>query len=113
MTGTGADILAGLPGADRVLNGLEDYRHNRHTIDSCLVRIARPRLAVAGFIAPSAVHDPSAELDLYQLLHRVGTQAHSRYNALLRELVSFEHALDQRLKLRAASKANVSGPPLS
>ncbi len=100
MTSSSADILAGLPGAERVLNGLTDLRNNLHTQDSCLVRIARPRLAKAGFIEPWALNDDTAELDLYQLLCHEGAQAHSRYNALIRELVSFEHALDQRMKLK-------------
>ena len=100
MTRAPADILAGLPGAERVLNGLTDLRNNLHTQDSCLVRIARPRLAKAGFIEPSVLHDDTAELELYQLLCQEGAQAHSRYNALIRELVSFEHALDQRMRLK-------------
>jgi hypothetical protein len=33
---------------------------------------------------------------LYRLLHQQGGDAYSRYNALLRELISFEHALDCR-----------------
>jgi len=43
-------------------------------------------------------HDIEAELDLYHLLSHEGSQAHSRYNALIRELISFEHALDHRLR---------------
>ena len=41
--------------------------------------------------------DDGAELDLYQLLSHEGNQTHSRYNALIRELISLEHALDHRL----------------
>jgi hypothetical protein len=37
-----------------------------------------------------------AELKLYGLLKQEGGDPYSRYNALLRELVSFENALDQR-----------------
>jgi hypothetical protein len=37
-----------------------------------------------------------AELELYDLLMREGGDAYSRYNALLRELVSFENALNRR-----------------
>ena len=102
MTVAPADFLAGLPGAERILNGLTDLRNNLHTQDACLVRIARPRLAKAGFIERSAFSDDTAELDLYQLLSHEGARAHSRYNALIRELVSFEHALDHRLKLQGA-----------
>jgi hypothetical protein len=91
------DLISGLPGADRVAIGLDDHRENRHTIPSCLVRIARPRLTKAGLMEPSAQPDIQAELELYQLLASEGNQAHSQYNALIRELISFEHALDHRL----------------
>ncbi|MFM7182014.1 MAG: hypothetical protein ACKO2G_11200, partial [Verrucomicrobiales bacterium] len=53
--------------------------------------------ARAGLMQALPVHDTRAELDLYQLLASEGNQAHSRYNALIRELVSFERALDHRL----------------
>ena len=91
------DLISNLPGAERVAQGLNDHRENRHTIPACLVRIARPRLTKAGLMEPSPQHDILAELHLYHLLASEGNQAHSRYNALIRELISFEHALDQRL----------------
>ena len=91
-------LIAGLPGAERIGEGLRDYHDKRHTIGSCLVRMARRRLAGAGLLEASTEHDIHAELDLYHLLSPEGNQAHSRYNALIRELVSFEHALDHRLR---------------
>lgn len=90
-------LIDGLPGAERIREGLRDYRENRHTLSACLVRIARRRLVKAGLIEDSREHDINAELDLYQLMSHEGNQAHSRYNALVRELISFEHALDHRL----------------
>jgi len=36
------------------------------------------------------------ELQLYDLLKKEGGDPYARYNALLRELVSFENALDRR-----------------
>lgn len=92
-----AELLAGLPGAERILEGLKDHQENRHSKAACLVRMARRRLIKAGLLEPSPPHDDGAELDLYHLLSHEGNQAHSRYNALIRELVSFEHALDHRL----------------
>lgn len=91
------DLLIGLPAAEKIQQGLHDYHKNLLTIPSCMVRIATPRLAKAGLIAPPAQPDTQAELDLYQLLSHHGDQAYSRYNALIRELISFEHALDHRL----------------
>jgi hypothetical protein len=100
------DLLAGLPAAGRIHEGLRDHRENRHTIPACLVRMARPRLARADLMSPSPSHDTCAELDLYQLLSSEGQRAHSCYNALVRELISFEHALDHRLR-QPPSSTNV------
>ncbi|MCX6930149.1 MAG: hypothetical protein NT154_44095 [Verrucomicrobia bacterium] len=40
------------------------------------------------------------ERQLYRLLRQEGGDAYSRYNALIRELVSFEQALDRRCRHR-------------
>jgi hypothetical protein len=93
------ELLAGLPAARQIQEGLRDHRENRLTIPACLVRIARPRLVKAGLMNASKEHMTDAEIDLYQLLTHEGNNAHSRYNALVRELISFEHALDHRLKV--------------
>jgi hypothetical protein len=92
------DLISDLPGTALIQQVSQDYQANRHTMPSSLVRMARRRLVKAGLL-DSAVpqHDINAELELYQLLSHEGNQAHSRYNALIRELISFEHALDHRL----------------
>lgn len=91
------DLLSGLPGEELVRQGLADFQSGRCTIPSCLVRIARPRLSRAGLMPQSVAGEYSeAELQLYGLLKLEGGDAYSRYNALLRELVSFENALDRR-----------------
>jgi hypothetical protein len=91
------ELLSGLPGADRIIEGLQDFHHGRHTIPACLVRMARPRLSRAGLMSTCPPRDDGAELALYEKLEAEGTRAHSCYNALVRELISFEHALDHRL----------------
>jgi hypothetical protein len=91
------DLLEWLPGNAMIRKGLADHRAGRKTIAACLVRIASPRLSRAGLINPEAIKDDGTELELYQLLSGEGARAYSRYNSLLRELVSFEHALDHRL----------------
>ena len=106
MKSSGFDILDGLPGSDLVREGLADHRAGRKTIASCLVRIASPRLSRAGLVDSEAIWDNGTELELYQLLSGEGNRAHSRYNSLLRELVSFEHALDHRLR-----RPNPCDPP--
>lgn len=87
-----------LPGAHLIGEGLADVQSGRETAAACLVQIGSPKLKRCGL--PIDVPDEaalSADHRLYQLLGRTyGNEAHSRYNALLRELVSFERALEQR-----------------
>ena len=91
------DLLSGLPGETLVRNGLADLKSGRHTTAACLAAIARNRLISAGVIAEEETPAfPEPELHLYQLLRREGGDAYSRYNSLMRELVSFEMALDRR-----------------
>lgn len=53
--------------------------------------IGAPRLRLAGLEIPSPL--PSPELRLYERLRQEDANAaHSRYNALVRRLVSFERA---------------------
>ncbi len=73
------DLLSGLPGEKLARQGLADFR--------------------AGLM-PVRAPDESfeAELELYRLLKREPGDAYSRYNALIRELTSFENALDGRMR---------------
>jgi hypothetical protein len=93
------DLIAGLPGEALVREGLADCQAGSCTIAACLIGIARPRLTRAGLIPAARVSlrlEP--ERQLYRLLCQQGGDAYSRYNALLRELVSFESALDLRCR---------------
>lgn len=91
------ELIRGLPGEELVRQGLADFQAGRHSIYAYLVRIARPRLSDAGLMPPSVAGECSeVELELYDLLLREPGDAYSRYNSLLRELVSFENALDGR-----------------
>ncbi|HUA64319.1 MAG TPA: hypothetical protein VME24_00625 [Alphaproteobacteria bacterium] len=93
------DLIAGLPGESLVRQGLADVHAGRQTAEAYLVRIARPRLSRAGLLTGVLEDLPAdAELCLYRLLRAQGGDAYSRYNALLRELVSFEQALDRRMQ---------------
>ena len=94
------DLMAGLPGESLVRQGLADCHASRCTIPACLVTMASPRLGRAGWLPPTdagRIREP--ELQLYRLLRQQGGDAYSRYNALVRELVSFEQALDRRQRL--------------
>jgi hypothetical protein len=82
-----------LPGGDLVARGLRDLEQGRLTDEALLVSIAAPRLRDAGLAVPAPL--PDAEHRLYERLARTDPDsAHSRYNALLRRLTSFESALE-------------------
>ncbi|MGH7651000.1 MAG: hypothetical protein ACREMS_04070 [Gemmatimonadaceae bacterium] len=96
------ETLAGLPGAGRVREGLADLAAGRQTVPALLIEVARTRLTRAGLLRPSEqASRVDAELVLYRLLRTQKGDAYTRYNALLRELVSFENALESRVR-RAA-----------
>lgn len=84
--------LQALPGGDLVQRGLDDLSQGLDTVEALLVAIGGPRLRALGFDVPS-VQEP--EHRLYDLLAQEDSDsAHSRYNALIRRLVSFERALE-------------------
>jgi hypothetical protein len=81
-----------LPGGDLIARGLADLSRSAETIEALLVSIGAPRLRRLGLDVPIAFPDP--ERRLYAALSREEPDsAHSRYNALVRRLVSFERAL--------------------
>jgi hypothetical protein len=85
--------LHSLPGDELVVKGLADLAAGVETVESLLVSIGAPRLRGLGFDVPSPFDD--AEERLYLLLGRDDPEgAHSRYNALVRRLVSFERAVE-------------------
>ena len=101
------DLFDQLPGENLMRQGLDDFMAGRCTIASCLVAIARPRLEEARLLSidtPEFIRTP--ELQLFRLLQEEEKNGdpYGRYNSLLRELVSFEQALDHRLS--RANRAN-------
>jgi hypothetical protein len=86
--------LAALPGGALVAEGLSDLVAGRETEAALLVRIGRPRLKRLGLPVPEEEH-PFVEHELYLRLAKFDpNSAHSRYNSLLRLLVSFERAAE-------------------
>lgn len=83
----------GFPGADLVVHGIRDLDAGRESIASLLVSIGALRLSRAGIHVDNPI--PAPEHRLYALLSRWDPDsAHTRYNALVRRLVSFERALE-------------------
>jgi hypothetical protein len=82
-----------LPGGDLIATGLDELRRGLETIPSLLVSIGAPRLRRLGYAVPPGLPDP--EQRLCALLARDHpAAAHSRYNGLIRRLVSFERAAE-------------------
>jgi hypothetical protein len=82
------------PGSDLVRQGLEDLVKGRDSIPALLVSIGAPRLRALGVSLPH-VDIVAPEHRLYhKLWEQDPDSAHSRYNALLRRLVSFERAME-------------------
>jgi hypothetical protein len=85
--------LEALPGGDLVRKGLDDLARGEETIEALLVSVGALRLRAAGLPVERPFADP--EHRLYESLARADTDsAHSRYNALLRRLASFESAIE-------------------
>jgi hypothetical protein len=83
--------LAAFPGGAQIEAGLSDLGRGIHSVNALLVAIGRPRLTALGFAVPRGPDHP--EYRLYALLAQQDEDsAHSRYNALIRRLVSFERA---------------------
>ena len=90
------EISDSLPGADLIREGLRDLENGVESIPALLVLVGAPRLRDIGM----EIVDPFdsrlfPEHRLYDLLAADDSDsAHSRYNALIRRLVSFERAAE-------------------
>ena len=82
-----------MPGADLIETGLADLAAGLESVAALVVAIGAPRLSALGVPVPETPDQP--EHRLYALLAREDSDsAHSRYNALIRRLVSFERAAE-------------------
>jgi hypothetical protein len=102
--------MRSLPAGELIVTGLRDLHEQRETIASLLVSIGAPKLRSLGLDVPeaSSCYGSTPEHRLYDLLASDDSDsAHSRYNALIRKLVSFERALSclpkEKLKLLCVS----------
>lgn len=98
MTAAFQERIEGLPFATSIVKGLADLEAGRETVESLLILIGEPRLRSLDvpFVARG---DIDADRRLYALLGKTwDDEAHSQYNSLIRQLVSFERALEGRTK---------------
>ena len=80
-----------LPGAELIRDGLRDLAAGVESIPALLVLVGAPRLRRLGYDVPDTPDYPEDRL-YAQLAASDSDTAHSRYNALIRQLVSFERA---------------------
>ena len=80
-----------LPGADLIRDGFRDLANGVESVESLLVLVGTPRLRRLGFDVPDTPDFPEDRL-YARLAETYGNSAHSKYNALIRRLVSFERA---------------------
>lgn len=88
--------LRSLPGSEIVLAGIADLAERRETIAAAAVQTAATRLRNAGIEVPGP--EPAGEPGhhLYGRIVAAGDpDPHSRYNAILRRVVSFARALER------------------
>jgi hypothetical protein len=102
-------MLIELPGGDLIMRGIEELASGDTGEYGLLVLVASMRLRDLGLKLPQRddIVRP-VNLQLYELLEDAyGVGAYSRYNAMLRSLSSFIHALeravpDPQIKLRSS-----------
>jgi len=81
----------GLPGGEAIDTGLADLAAGRTSAESLAVSLAAPRLRREGVPVVAVLDDPERGL-FERLSHAADDLAHARYNAWLRQLVSFADA---------------------
>lgn len=98
-----------------VIQGLEDLARGAASEAALLLLVAEPRLASLGILLETGrITVPwPREHALYSALEeKYGRDAHSRYNSLIRRIVSFTHALEReesaRIQAQAASEPRPS-----
>lgn len=88
-----AAFFESMPGGELIRKGLADLESGARTAPALLLLIGGPRLRNLGLPLPE--HEGNPEHALYDLLSQHDPDsAHSRYNALIRTLVSFERAAE-------------------
>jgi hypothetical protein len=102
-----------LPGYELVSGGLADLAAGRESEASLMVTMAAPRLRALGIDVPPAADGASHRL--YEMLsERDGGAAHSRYNALIRRMVSLARAAERaEAEDQRCAESRAAGRPAS
>ena len=90
--------FSGLPAEALIRQGLADLIAGQESVVSLLVQIGGPRLRDCGVPVPLLPDAENSDRRLYARLAAThGLEAHSQFNSLVRQLVSFERALERRI----------------
>lgn len=90
--------FAGLPAEALIRAGLADLSAGQESVVSLLAQIGGPRLRGCGVPVPLLPDAENSDRRLYARLAAThGNEAHSQFNSLVRQLVSFERALERRI----------------
>ena len=89
--------LDSIPGGEIVSSGLRDLQAKHFSENALLVLVCAPRLRTLGFeIADPADVPKPREHELYGAIEsRLGIEAFSSYNSLLRRMTSFARTLER------------------
>ena len=87
-----ANLPNSLPGYDLIAPGYEDLKNDHDTIPALLLSIACKNLSRNGISLPKTIQTPENKLYL-KLQEKHGDEAHSKYNSLIRLLISFEKTI--------------------
>jgi len=106
-----SEMFRGLPAESLIRKGLDDLAAGRESVESLLALIGAPRLRLMNIPVPGSP-DVDSDRRLYgRLCESHGAQAYSHYNSLLRQLSSFERALERRYAAaRRQEKNELSNP---
>jgi len=92
MSLTFEQLPPSLPGYEIIAPGYEDLKQNRETVGALLLSMSRPNLERMGIFLPAVIQEP--DVKLYRFLQKEhDDNAHSRYNSLIRLLISFEKTI--------------------
>jgi hypothetical protein len=81
------------PGEEIITEGLADLDAGRESVNALLVSIGAPRLRRSGVSVPEVTFSNPEHRLYFKLRDAHGDAAHSKYNALIRRLVSFERSI--------------------
>jgi len=88
------------PGEEIIQQGLIDLAAGEETIPALLVAIGPPKLRRLGVPVPANLPSTPEHRLYHKLAETNSDAAHSKYNAWIRRLASYEHAAEREMSSR-------------